>query len=62
MISFQIRMLVSTFVFHVIITFAASALLSLNDDQILDSKRKNRNDDDHDDDEFDENETIDANI
>jgi hypothetical protein len=39
-----------------------SALLHLNNDQILDNKRKNKDDDDHDYDEFNENETIDANI
>jgi hypothetical protein len=39
-----------------------SALLHLNDDQILDEKRKNEDDDDHDHDEFDENEAIDANV
>ncbi len=33
-----------------------------NDDQILNRKHKNKNDDYHDHDEFDENETIDANI
>jgi uncharacterized membrane protein len=62
MISFQMRMLVSTFALHVIITFAVSAFLHLNDDQILDRKRKDKNDDDHDHDELDENETIDANV
>jgi hypothetical protein len=35
---------------------------SLNDDQILDRKRKNKNDDCHDHDEFDEIKTIDADI
>jgi hypothetical protein len=39
-----------------------NALLHLNDDQILDNKRRNKNDDDHDHDEFDENETIDADV
>jgi hypothetical protein len=55
-------MFVLTFVFHVIITIAMSVLLHLNDDQILDRKRKNKNDDCHDHDEFNENEAIDANI
>jgi hypothetical protein len=55
-------MLVSTFILHVIITFAVSALLHLNDDQILDNKCRNEDDDDHDHDEFDENEMIDANV
>ncbi len=62
MISFQMRMLVSTFALHVIITFAVNALLHLNDDQILDNKRRNKDDDDHDHDELDKNEAIDANI
>jgi hypothetical protein len=56
------KMLVSTFALHVIITFAVSALLHLNDDQILDKKRRDRDDDDHDHDEFDESEAIDANV
>jgi hypothetical protein len=56
------KMLVSTFVLHVIITFAMNALLHLNDDQILDNKRRSKDDDDHDHDEFDESETIDADI
>ncbi len=55
-------MFISTFAFHVIITFAVNALLHLNDDQILDNKRRNRDDDDHDHDELDENETIDADV
>jgi uncharacterized membrane protein YgaE (UPF0421/DUF939 family) len=62
MISFQMRMFILTFVLHVIITFAVSALLHLNDDQILDRKRKYRDDDCHDFDELDEDETIDANV
>jgi hypothetical protein len=55
MISFQMKMLISTFVLHVIITFTMNAFLYLNDDQILDRKRKNKDDDCHDYDEFDEN-------
>jgi hypothetical protein len=39
-----------------------SALLHLNDDQILDNKHKYKNDDDHDHDELDKNETIDADV
>jgi hypothetical protein len=39
-----------------------NALLHLNDDQILDNKRRNKDDDDHDHDELDKNEAIDANI
>jgi hypothetical protein len=39
-----------------------SAFLHLNDDQILDNKRKNKDDDDHDHDEFDESEAINANV
>jgi hypothetical protein len=39
-----------------------NAFLHLNDDQILDRKRKNKNDDYHNHDELDENETIDANV
>ncbi len=39
-----------------------NALLHLNDDQILDNKRRSKDDDDHDHDEFDESETIDADI
>jgi hypothetical protein len=62
MISFQMKILVFTFALHVIITFAVNALLHLNDDQILNNKRKIKSDDDHDHDEFDENEAIDANI
>jgi hypothetical protein len=56
------RMFISTFALHVIITFAVSALLHLNNDQILDNKHRNRNDDDYDYDEFDENEAINENI
>jgi hypothetical protein len=56
------KMLISTFALHVIITFAVSALLHLNDDQILDRKRRNKNDDDHDHDELDENKAIDADV
>ncbi len=56
------KMFVSTFVLHVIMTIAVNALLHLNDDHVLDRKRKNKNDDCHDHDEFDENETIDANV
>ncbi len=55
-------MLIFTFVLHVIITFAMSAFLYLNDDQILDNKRRNKDNDDHDHNEFDENEAIDANV
>jgi hypothetical protein len=62
MISFQMRMFILTFALHVIITFAVNTFLHLNDDQILDNKRKNKDDDDHDHDEFDESEAIDANI
>jgi hypothetical protein len=56
------KMFISTFVLHVIITFAVSALLHLNDDQILDNKRRNKDDDDHDHDWFDKNETIDVDV
>jgi hypothetical protein len=51
-------MLVSTFVFHVIITFAMSALLHLNDDQTFDNKRKNKDNDCHDHDKFNENKQL----
>jgi hypothetical protein len=43
-------------------TIAMNALLHLNDDHVLDCKRKNKNDDCHDHNELDENETIDANV
>ncbi len=56
------RMLVSTFVLHVIMTIAVNALLHLNDDHVFDRKRKDKDDDNHDHDEFDENETIDADV
>jgi hypothetical protein len=39
-----------------------SALLHLNNDHVFDRKRRNKDDDCHDHDEFDENETIDANV
>jgi hypothetical protein len=55
-------MLISTFVFHVIIMFAVNALLHLNNDQILDHKRKNKDDDCHNHDEFNENEAINVNV
>ncbi len=41
---------------------AMNAFFHLNDDQILDRKRKNKDDDCHDHDELDENETIDENV
>ncbi len=56
------KILVSTFAFHVIITFAINTILCLNDDLIVDRKRKNNDDDCHDHDEFDENEMIDASV
>jgi hypothetical protein len=56
------RMLVSTFALHVIMMIAVSALLHLNDDHVLDCKRRDKDDDCHDHDELDENETIDADI
>jgi hypothetical protein len=64
MISLQMKMFISTFVLHVIITIAVNAVFHLNDNLILDHKRKNRdkNDDRHDHDEFNENEAIDARI
>ncbi len=55
-------MFISTFTFHVIITFAVDELLHLNDDQIIDNKRRNKDDDCHDHDEFDKNKVIDANV
>jgi hypothetical protein len=39
-----------------------SAFLHLNDDHVLDRKRKNKDDDCHDHDELDENKTIDADV
>jgi hypothetical protein len=45
------KMLVSTFVFHVMIAFTMSAVLHLNDDDVLDfenDERKNIDDDYHD--------------
>jgi hypothetical protein len=39
-----------------------SAIFHLNDNLIFNRKRKNKNDDCHDHNEFDENETIDANV
>jgi hypothetical protein len=41
---------------------AMNAFFHLNDDQILDRKRKNKDNDCHDHDEFNKNETIDINI
>ncbi len=55
-------MLVSTFILHVIITFAVNAILHLNDDLIFDRKRKNEDDDCQDDDEFDENKAINTDV
>jgi hypothetical protein len=43
-------------------TIAVSALLHLNDDHVLDRKRRDKDDDCHDHDEFDEDEAIDANV
>jgi hypothetical protein len=43
-------------------TIAVNALLHLNDDHVFDRKRKDKDDDNHDHDEFDENETIDADV
>jgi hypothetical protein len=56
------KMFVSTFVFHVIITFAMNTFFQLNDDQIFDRKCKNKNDDCHDHDKLNKNETIDVNV
>jgi hypothetical protein len=62
MISFQMKMLISTFVFHVIIMIAMNIIFYLNDNQIFDRRCKNKNDDYHDHDEFNENKTIDVNV
>jgi hypothetical protein len=56
------KMLVSTFALHVIIALAVNAILHLNDDQIFNRKRRNKDDDCHDHDRLDENEAIDANV
>jgi hypothetical protein len=51
MISFQMRMFISTFAFHVIIAFTVNAVFYLNDDDVLNfdnNERKNINDDCHD--------------
>jgi hypothetical protein len=56
------RMFISTFAFHVIITFAMNAIFHLNDDLILDRKRRNKNDDCHNHDKFNENKMINANF
>jgi hypothetical protein len=55
-------MFISTFVLHVILMFVMSAFLYLNDDLILNRKRKNKNDDCHDHNTYNENEIIDANV
>ncbi len=59
LVAFQMRMLVSTFIFHVIISFAVSAILHLNDDEILDRKRKSSDCHNHD---WFENKATDANV
>ncbi len=59
------KMLVSTFAFHVIIAFTVNAVLHLNDDDVLsfeNDERRSIDDDCHDDDCFDESEAIDADI
>ncbi len=56
------KMLVSTLALHVIVAFAMSAVLHLNDDNILDREREDDDDDDHDYDRFSKNEAIDTDV